>query len=372
MKTLNRRVILLAGAPDAGSLTWDEASLTAPLEPPFVNTGRSINPQASQSISSRPVWRSIEFNKGSAPPLPQSVFVSNDDRGDWVKPEEPPSSTKDETTRSSYSEAGEGPNPGPSTFILADLEAPNAFYEHSFAMHEDSTTFLTASSQSFDDSSPSSNVEHSFIQTQGSKAALSAPHLTKLGAVPRTTYIRSIEPQTMAVDLVVGIVAVAAPRSITTRRTKRQMDMVELNVGDESRSAFTISIWLPAQSENFEETGNLNPSAKQLCPHDIILMRNVGLYVFRDQVHGQSLRRGLTSLQILHRKGTSRGEVQAYYSAEDLELEDTNDSCLLRTRAVRDWLVGHVAPDTNAPGLRDRTRANHARDPLQTLPLDTQ
>lgn len=176
----------------------------------------------------------------------------------------------------------------------------------------------------------------------------------------------------MAVDLVVGIVAVAAPRSITTRRTKRQMDMVELNVGDESRSAFTISIWLPAQSENFEETGNLNPSAKQLCPHDIILMRNVGLYVFRDQVHGQSLRRGLTSLQILHRKGTSRGEVQAYYSAEDLELEDTNDSCLLRTRAVRDWLVGHVAPDTNAPGLRDRTRANHARDPLQTLPLDTQ
>ena len=372
MASSNRRVVVLAGAPDAGSLSWDEASRKAPLEASVENVERSNNPCAVRTAPSGPVWRSVDVKGGSAASKTSNVVQRKDTRDKVAELDHPVWSTEEDITQSDCFNAGDNATAGLPTIISQDLEIHNAFYEHSFALHEDSNTLLTASSQSTNDTWSSSNVEDSFVFSQGTKTAPFARHLTRLAAVPGAAYIGSIEPQTMTVDLVVGVVAVAAPKSITARRTKRQMDIVELMVGDESRSAFRISVWLPLQGKGNEETSGLSYIARQLRPHDIVLMNNIGLYVFKDQVHGQSLRRGLTSLQILSRKGTNRSELQAYYSAKDLDFADTNDPCLRNTKAVRDWLVGHVAAGANTWEAGDRTGAQATRDRLQTLPLDTQ
>ena len=123
------------------------------------------------------------------------------------------------------------------------------FYDHSLAIHDDiASSQLPAGS--------SSTVISSFNTTEGvtmdDSRALSpdpsghqacAPevaHLSDLEDIPNAAYLKSISPQTMTVNLIVGIISIAEPRTIRTRWGSTK-SLVELLVGDETKSGFTIT-----------------------------------------------------------------------------------------------------------------------------------
>ena len=371
MTATDRRVIFLAGAPSASSLSWDETSLTASLGSPFRSDQHDHRHRASSVVSPRPSWRSVETAPAETARRRTTASRIRDDL-DW-----------DESAESlGFSDNGLPPSPTTgfrpnmvnvaSTAELLGEEDATELFQHSFAAHDEASTFLTASSQDTGDSWSSAGVEDSFISTQDMRTPPRAFHLTQLQAVPDAVYIHSIAPQTMTVDLVVGVVSITTPKSITVRKASRQIEMIEMVVGDETQPAFRISVWLPYGIKAGTEAASLNSTVRRLRPHDIILANNIGLCAFRDIVHGQSLRRDLTSLQILHRPGTHGANCQGYYSAAEFQSGNSSDPCLQRARAVKDWLIGYVAPHgaTSAAGPR-RTRRN-STDHYETLPLDTQ
>lgn len=356
-----RRVIVLDGAPKAVSLSWDEDSLTAPLESAFYIDKQHRGPNPLPAALSRPAWRSVDVGTVAA-----AIHCGRAGSEDSSR-----SAAKGHNA-ACYPDAGQSMDVGSSIGMSQEPSVLNEFYERSFAVHEDSATFVSISSQGSDATWSSSKAEQSFASTQDSRAVPSAPHLATLKAVPSASYIRSIEPQTMTIDLVLGVIAIANPRSITTRKLKCQMEIVDTIVGDETQAPFRISIWLPAAARSGGETDDLSYITKNLRPHDVILAKNIGLHVFNDQVNGQSLRRGLTSLQVLYRNSVIRAAPKTCYSAKDLEAEATHDVCLQRTKAVRDWLVDNVAMNARPKTTRPRTRAQHAKYAADTLPPDTQ
>ena len=72
------------------------------------------------------------------------------------------------------------------------------------------------------------------------------------------------------------------------------MDILELLVGDETNTAFSITFWLQPVSEWSDP---LRQKLISLKPRAILLVRNVALNTFRGKVYGQSLNRRITRIE---------------------------------------------------------------------------
>ena len=362
---MGQRVLMLTGATSAGSLTWDDANLLNSLEPPFCVRTVTDFPESKRADSSRPVWRNVSLD----------YIRSRSDLGSESVPEK-----KRKLSASIGIESDLAFSSQDESLMALDQDRMSSatgdslgdFYEHSFTAHELSTTFLTSSSQETDDTWYSAEVDCSLPPERCSKVVSSALRLTHLRDIPNSSYIRSIEPQTMTVNLIIGIVSIGMPKTIVARKSKRRLGLVEMIVGDETGSGFRISLWLPEDSNDSHKAVTLRDTVKRLQPHDILLAKNIGLYAFKDSVHGQSLRKDLSSLEVLYSKNTSEKGSPNLYNTSDLVREDLKDISLQRTIAVRNWMLKHVPGGTFATPKRSR-RLTRQRGHLQdTLPLDTQ
>ncbi|MCJ1284467.1 hypothetical protein MMC26_003799 [Xylographa opegraphella] len=352
---------LLTGAPEASSLQWDSEALTAPLLPCFTRPYAPSGHHPDRRTESQPVWRSLALHHDIRP----AGLVQHD--------EGPPSTTAstaatsvDPTSSFAPSTSSAGASPSPSAAPAAadddDDDAQTQFYEHSFALHE-----ALPSSQP---RSPCSTIATSLASTRSCTRSPSPtpPHiaLTPLRTLPTASHIHALHPQTPTVNVLICILSAPPPRTIHPRRGGPALLLTELLVADETRAGVGLNIWLPAKAD--ARSPRLRAAVDALRPRDVVLARNVALGAFRGVVYGQSLRRDMTSLELMYRSGGG-----GRYSARELAEGGAKEGIVERVWVVRRWVMEFVG-EGGGPVGGDRNEGCQTRrvpDALM-LPPDTQ
>lgn len=429
------KVIFLTGAPLSRSLLWDEEGLTAQLLDPFLESSRSILCNAS-STNTGPVWRSLSLQPIGIHTRLTSAISANrpDDETDGEQESTPFWNTTHFSQTPAESLTDHSQSLG-SSQLDEDAESDSQFYEESFAIHEEvsssdvmghGSSNDTPYDESFDETSnslptdPPADAKTNMIRTR-----LTASLPRNLNNLPTATYLHSITPQTLTIDLIVGIISILPPREITTttrgRARPRTVHLIEMLVGDDTRAGFAVNIWLDDPPGPPCSPRNLATIVTQsLRPRDIILIRNAALNSFRGKVYGQTLRRGMTTIDLLHRavidsrdtaysgaysvmelrergmEGEGEGEgVGVRVGRGEREKKEEGQSPMLKMKRVRRWVmdfVGTTTTTTAAPHPRARVGGLGAaagdrgdnKDPKQArrerreshhlapLPMDTQ
>lgn len=287
------RCVLLAGAPDTEDLSWNESGLLGDFDIHFARIlkgqpkARECPTQASSSLTPSATtskWRSVEQSGGHGlfegrpdNDVPQTQFLSFD---------------------------GSGPEKA-----REHLD----FLEHSIAVFDDfaSSQILQQDAAGGDGTdldttidfttsfATTSAMDSSFNTTEGSHSPAKGINnvldsglngaISNLKQIPAADYISRILPQTMTVNLMVGVVTVSPARTVRLRKSNAEMDIIELIIGDDSRAGFAISFWLaPMESQN-KPADDLRETLRSLRAGDIVLLQNVALSCFRNCVYGQSL-----------------------------------------------------------------------------------
>ncbi|KAJ6442121.1 nucleic acid-binding, OB-fold protein [Purpureocillium lavendulum] len=176
-------------------------------------------------------------------------------------------------------------------------------------------------------------------------------HLSDLEDVPPAKRILALQPQTVTLNLIVGVISIAQPRTVTTRWGKT-LSLVEVLVGDETATGFGVTFWIGSDADG-------NSGVSKLQRQDVVLMENVALHVFRDKVYGQSLRKDLTRINLLWRRDGS-----GYYSTRSLSKSRTTSTRPQqeKTRMVKDWVLHFVGRDP-ARTTRSSVRRSWDRPP---------
>ena len=389
MLDIGRRVVFLTGAPLPRSLRWTDDELCAPLQPGFIERN-PVEPTGRSSTEDKaPSWRFLPLEKPHLPTgltqLSREGPSANNDYG-YVNEE-----TSFFTTTSLSFLSGD-PNEYPSQRSqVSDSDKEDVFtqyYEHSFAVHENIPSSQIVGAESFDESFTTEAEDFSAAFSAGSsqsnsegqlaRSRLTSCHLSDLKDMPNAAYLRSITPQTMTVNLVVGIISVSQPRSIKTRKGGRSVELVEMLVGDDTKAGFGINIWLPPSSQERNHSAlpnnDLRSQILHLRPQDVVLAKTVALSSFRGKVYGQSLRRGMTTLDLLYRNVVDGDDARGAYRAAELEQGTTNDEPQVRkVRVVKDWVMRFVGANTGAlPSGRETKSRLAGEKQMQALPNDTQ
>lgn len=352
------QVILFMGAPTTQALQWDESELLdCPVAPFHGPDGHHQDPWPFPE--NYPVkWRVLQdqLDEGYAK-------LSQDDGAPFF------------TTEGLAETQGEHS-------VLSQ------FYDHSFAVHE--TSQVSDRGPWTDSTASSSGTSSTPSKPDGPSLAvppINGP-VTALQNIPNAEYLRSITPQTVTVNLIVGVITIRPPRRVVTRQWKRELDIVEMVVGDETRTGFGITCWLPSSSSSSSSSpppppfgsrdNELRQSLASLRPQDIVLLRMVGLSSFQERVYGQSLRNGITQVDLLHRKQMDATDPSGIYGVLHLnatrdKIEGT-DPVVDKVQQVREWIRRFVAdPTIPDPAGGDGRPGMCAMKRGQTLlPPDTQ
>ena len=378
------RLIVLTGAPETTRLDWSEKSLLSDdksAEPTSDNNEvTEITPTVVHAE-----WR--EISNGVHPPPAQEmvndvpVLQSNGSgSAEFFTPDD----------LRTWSQAGGATSLTESTNSIATSEATSdvstEFYNHSFAIQKDIPSSLLSElePEPIGRSSFDSDIGSPITPSSAIRAPWNLPppqpqgHLSELEDIPDASYLRSIEPQTMTVNVIVGILSISAPRFVTTGSRwgkERQTELIEVLVGDDTKMGFSITMWLPPDMHVSWKDGTNTPdgqrsalrrSLKQLRPRDIVLIRNVALGSFRGKVHGQSLRKDVTKIDLLFRRKVDDEDIGGSYSVGQVKRASEHDPQLMKVKKVRDWIMEFVH-DPEEEG-----RPSKARKRNRYLPPDTQ
>jgi hypothetical protein len=358
------KTIFLMGAPLPSSLDWENDELLNSPVQPFSGTDTIPMHDISIVQSGDPIkWRVLQPLLTEHPAGYSEYYHG---------PEDPSFLTTHQLVEADNESMNEDS-------ILSE------FYDHSFVVHETSEISTTGlrDEESTQESEPALSCTDA--AATGAAADLNDYELTRslqisgpirdLQHLPTARYLQSIAPQTMTVNLIVGILAIHPPRRVVTRQWKTELDIIELIVGDETRTGFGVNIWLPASTSiscKTQDADRLSRSLAILLPRDIILLRTIGLSSFRDQVYGQSLRGGMTKVDLLYRQPVDVTDTVGFYKS-GLRRDSPHDHAdlpLQKTRRVREWIFQFVGATDEAgggPSRMSQTQRGHQR-----LPPDTQ
>ncbi|ERF69811.1 hypothetical protein EPUS_08012 [Endocarpon pusillum Z07020] len=373
------RSIILTGAPAPSDLQWDESALSSiPNVEAGEVMGKPVTPESSPKFSAQ--WRVVLPRKLPGYHHPQilhdDVLPAGSSKAIFLTTAEltdrPPSQNESVLT-----------NTNPSTASMhTAAETLDDFYDQSLALQGDLTTSQLSEFQSQNTSlmSPQWSEERTQVAQSTSASILHtspsfmiAPqHLNAVKDIPSAAYLRSIEPQTMTVNLIVGVMALPSPRSVMVGRRwgqEREMQLLEMLVGDETRAGFEITMWLSNKANTTE--GLLRPSALEiqlqgLRPRDVVLLQNIALCAYQGRVHGQSLRRDVTKVNLLYRRKLDDTDPGGKFSSRALAESDASDAVMEKAKRVKRWLTDFVSDEVpeNSP---DTAFVGRAR-----LPPDTQ
>jgi hypothetical protein len=388
------QTLLLTGAPLSSALEWDSANLleafTAPVER-FAGQSSStdiVGHSSASFVESRHVsWRSLDVERQHLPTGHSQGYM-------WTKEYQGDAdffTTSNISFASSTSDLDTVQLLGdPGSVSESTEDVLTQFYEHSFVVHTTTESSQIAISQLRDALTHSDvntgtsfgSIDTSFTSETDSlpggslqERSLDRPPIpvgndaTDLRDIPNAKYLDSIQPQTMTIDIIVGIISAAPPRAIKTRRGG-EVELVELLVGDDTKSGFGVNFWLSAPSNDGDlgqSVDNIRNNLATIRPQDIVLLRNIALSSFRGKVHGQSLKKEMTKLYLLYRNRLDRTDIGGYYTTGDFENGKELHSQLIKTMRVRDWVLRFVAPGT----LR-KTGKEENNGITESFPLDTQ
>lgn len=386
------KLIFLTGAPTCKSLNWDESQLLSDFTKPFIqflhlpsptpnsapqrnNTNTSV---LEPSHAPNPDWRELPLERkhlttgiaqdhafqpfyGSAKHavdfFSATTFISQSQAYSQSQSRDYDSYTSNDHDNNHDREQ-------------VDVTI-SQFYEHSYAIHDiPSSQIASQASFASSNSDPTSYLTSDSIydsqsifpasgQNAGNVQIPIAGHLTNLKDIPHAQYLSSIVPQTMTVNLIVGIISISEPRVIPTKRGG-SVSLIELLVGDETKSGFSINFWLSGQGKE-----DVKEVLENLRVQDIVLMKNVALGSFRGKVHGQSLRKDMTKVWLMYREKIDRKDVGGCYGKRELNFKgNEGDAQLMKVKRVKDWVVSFVG--VAAPARRGVKRLR------EELPPDTQ
>lgn len=403
------KLLILTGAPDSSRLDWSTTALLTTFQPSiaqFALVPSSGGPLSTPKPKSthhpdQAVWRSLPLHRthirtGFSQQHDLNLVGAFPSSADFLNTVAISLEAASQAGGLSQEEADEE-----SSRLIAD------FYEHSLAVHGDLASsqlvphpdsqqppnpgsFTTNDETSFVSDTTTGNEDTTVLEdstTFAADATLKAPlhpsrdHLSDLEDIAPATYLLKILPATMTVTLIVGVISIAAPREITTHYGAVKT-LVEVLVGDETKSGFSVTFWLSGGEAR--DPNDNDAVLRTLRSQDIVLLQNVALNVFRKQVYGSSLRRGMTRVGLLYRaRVLGEEDVGGHYDASDLSRvgrarEGVVHPQLEKTRRVRDWVLKFVGGGTGAgekSGAR-RTRKGREREAArqwnQPPPLDSQ
>ena len=379
------KVIFLTGAPLPSSLGWTEEELCAPPQPGFTektpveSTGRSTTDDKVLP------WRVLPLEKPHLPTGLTQISRENLPFEDYGYIGEETSFLS--TTELSFISASPDDYRNESSQVSdSDKEAVfTQYYEHSFLIHENIPSSQIVGAESLDDSFTTdpedfsiafSTSSQSHPEAQLTRSRLTSSHLSDLKDMPNAAYLQSITPQTMTVNLVVGIISISQPRTIKTRKGGRSIELAEMLVGDDTKAGFGVNIWLPpSQGSNHSarQDVDLRTQTLRLRPQDVVLAKTVALSSFRGKVYGQSLRRGMTTLDLLYRNVVDGGDSRGAYGAAELEQGAIAEPQVRKVGDVKDWVMRFVGANTGAlPSGGVSASRRTSEKPMQALPNDTQ
>lgn len=263
------------------------------------------------------------------------------------------------------------------------------FFEHSFAVHADlqSSQLAPQLSGQCDDES-TFITESSIVSTPPDDSALltgldsvipatrspDAPHhrhfmgpVSTIQAIPNADFLNRLQPQTMTVNLVVGVISAATVRPVKVRRGNYDMEIIELLVGDETKAGFSVSSWhVPLESQQKGEDAS-RKTLLALRPCDIILLERLALCSFKDQVFGQCLNKrstkSLTVLSTLLKADQIRG-----LPKQDI-YPNLSPSVTSKVRRVQDWVTSFIGP-AKIPLTRSHKSQDVAKVPNGTETIE--
>jgi hypothetical protein len=350
------KLLMFVGAPEASSLDWQESGLLDTFSDAITrfaglnghNGGEitiPITPALTSASIAYPSWRSLPLERQHlTTSLTQSFERHHLFTGlSQTKEMQGASFFVASQINSFIEELSQAPPEShPSSHASAE-ELLSQFYEESYAKHEDvQSSQITPASDvgtSFTSDELSSDSFDSALRLLGApKDVPIAGHLSNLRDLPNAIYLNSIHPQTMTVNLIVGIISIPEPRAIKTRRGAA-VELLEVLVGDETRSGFGVNFWL-ASSQSIQ--GDMRNILSGLRPRDVVLLRNVALSSFRGKVYGQSLRKEMTKVHLLYRTRVDKSDIRGCYSAADLAMGRPASPQVEKTRRVREWVLKFV------------------------------
>jgi hypothetical protein len=368
------RLILFAGAPDASTLNWDERDLLDKFSDPIIRfaqleADQEVIPATPTPTSSvRPAWRSLPLER-------KHLATGHSQDHGWQKEKQGAQFFAASYVDSFMEELSSQVPVGDSykSSLESVEQVLSQFYEESYAVHQDipssQIAAVTQSESSYITEGTSFNTTESFDSITRSfgraKDVPVAGHLSNLKDIPNAVYLNSIQPQTMTVNLIVGIISMPSPRAIKTRRGA-DVELIEMLVGDDTKSGFGINFWLSSSSQPTDS--DMKAVLNGLRPQDVVLVRNVALSSFRGKVYGQSLRKDMTKVHLLYRNRLDKTDDGGCYSAADLMAGKVAHPQVEKTRRVREWVTKFVGTGTG-----QRIGKGKAFESVkEVLPPDTQ
>ena len=361
------KLLVFTGAPLSIALDWDERSLIDSFCEPIAQFA-GLKQQRDEDISfvaataettvskDHPSWRSIPLERVHLTTGQSQIHISGQGHQE--------AAFFKASDIDSFTEELPQPNHGECQVSLESVvQVLSQFYEQSYAIHDDIPSSQIAATSDSGTSLYSNDTSSygSFYESSPPKVIPYAGHLTNLMDISNATHLNSIHPQTITINLIVGIISIPPPRSIKTRRGAK-VELVEVLAGDETKSGFAINFWL-SSLQSVE--GDMKSVLNRLRPQDVVLMRNVALSSFRGKVYGQSLRKEMTKVHLLYRDRIDKTDLSGCYSVADLA-EGSSQPQVERTKRVREWVLRFVAG-------RARPKAKGRVDGLsEVLPPDTQ
>ena len=281
-----KRCIFLAGAPQLEDLRWDEQHLRTGFTLPIkrflkyndVTVGDALT-QATPPLT-HAKWRQLTLDEGG---LSKRMSDPDEERTQFL-------SFEDEHPLERHGNFLEQ-----SIELLDNIDPVNILPGAPISVDNDDTRLETTflSTTSFDSttfSSMSPGTSASFFVPHVEKGAIAGP-ITDLKRIPNADYITHIRPQTMTVNLIVGIISISPARTVRLRRRNAEMEIIDLTVGDETRAGFGISFWLAPADSQHNALDDLRKVLSRLRAGDVVLLKNVALACWRGCVFGQSLSR---------------------------------------------------------------------------------
>ncbi|KAG8671630.1 hypothetical protein FPOAC2_04978 [Fusarium poae] len=343
------RLLLFAGAPPSSSLNSESCTITQ-IDVSFAEfLGLTSQKPTHASLSDIAPWRSLPLKRK---PLHTVFSQTHDVSVNLVNQSEFFTTADVSFKEQSQPFEVDGDGDGDAETTLSQ------FYDHSLALHNpvpssqlDSFQETTFEETSFEGTSLMTTLAvEGAVDTTESVTS----HLSDLEDIPPAPKILALHPQTITLNIIAGIISIAQPRTVTTR-WGRTLSLIEILLGDETKTGFAVTFWL-------EESNAASAKISCLRRQDVVLMQNVALHVFQNKVYGQSLRRGMTKVSLLWRRDGS-----GLYSTRDLSKRGQMRPQLQKAKKVKDWVLRFVGA---AAGIK--TRASKARLSWDRPPDDTQ
>ena len=262
------RIIFLTGAPSCHDL--DASDLTTDLLPSierFIHSDLAEKLPTPSSSNNWPNWRRLSDRRNHAPGDGDIAFKQEDSDHAFL--------TQDEQAESDYQFLEHSLM----TYTRHDLEAADAD-----ETEIDESTLL---GESF----LSEITEDSYYSPLKAQPIRWPASVTDLRRLPGASEVIKSNPQTITVNLLVGIISVKPPSTITARKTGLSFQLTEVMVGDETNTGFAITLWSTCSSASRSVAQAMfETRLRDLRPRQVVLMTNIALHVYQGQLYGQSQR----------------------------------------------------------------------------------